>query len=221
MPPGAGGTARSGTTTTSPATIGAPDGWRRARHRPLHGVGKILALDRALTADAAKRRDSPRGSAIRAKHLQDIVVRRASTPYNSAVSFTSRAPPNHRRPGFRIAIHPTHRPPPARAVGVFRDSAVRYAGRRDRPPAPGRDHPVGRSQERVGGQRAEVRAGGVRGGRPDPRHLLRDAADDGGARRRRGAGAASRVRSRQHPHHAERPVVCVGAGGTAGLGQSW
>ena len=40
------------------------------------------------------------------------------------------------------------------------------------------------------------------GWRADPRHLLRHAADDGDARRRSRAGAASRVRPGEHPHHA-------------------
>ena len=56
-------------------------------------------------------------------------------------------------------------------------------------------------------------------GRADPRHLLRDAADDGDARRGSGAGAASRVRPGEHPHHAERAAVRLGAGGAARLGE--
>ena len=44
------------------------------------------------------------------------------------------------------------------------------------------------------------------GRRADPRHLLRDAADDGDARRGSGAGAASRVRPGQHPHRPDAPL---------------
>ena len=37
---------------------------------------------------------------------------------------------NHPRPRFRVAVHPAHRAPAARAVGLLRDPAVQHAARR-------------------------------------------------------------------------------------------
>ena len=66
------------------------------------------------------------------------MVRREGTPYNSAVPFTRRVSPNHRRPRFRLPVHTVDCPPAARAVGLLGDPAVRHADRRDR-----RRRPVG------------------------------------------------------------------------------
>ena len=65
---------------------------------------------------------------IRAMHLQDMVVRRECTPYNSAVPITHRVTPDHRRSRFRVAVHAADCPETARAVGLLGDSPVRHAG---------------------------------------------------------------------------------------------
>ena len=62
---------------------------------------------------------------------------------------------------------------------------------------PGRHHPVGRAEERVGRGRAEVRSGAFDARPAGARHLLRHAADGAtrsaaGSRRRRSASSATR-----------------------------
>ena len=56
---------------------------------------------------------------------------------------------DHRRPRFRLAVHPVDCAPAARAVGLLGDPAVRHAAGRDPRRAPVGDHPVGRAEERV------------------------------------------------------------------------
>src|SRR5688500_18240402 len=87
---------RRGMTITEPETIGAPIGGASAAtdQRTESGsdsAGATRGLNRTATAARVPT------AAIRAKHLQHIVVRRAGTPYNSAVRFHHRGSPNHSR----------------------------------------------------------------------------------------------------------------------------
>src|SRR4029453_3349007 len=105
----------SGTIKDGPETIGAPEGGAAlaTAQRTVSGNtgGALIGCGAAdcpsangLASGAAESRTgvrmSPTLSAIRAKHLQDIVVRRDGTPYNSAAPFTNRRSPNNRRPEF-------------------------------------------------------------------------------------------------------------------------
>src|SRR6476620_2991975 len=95
----------SGTIKDGPETIGAPEGGATLATAQRTVSGNTAGAVMGCAAAALSRtglRMSPTQSAIRAKHLQDIVVRREGTPYNSAVAFTNRVSPNNRRPGFRV-----------------------------------------------------------------------------------------------------------------------
>ena len=106
---------------------------------------------------------------------------------------------DHSRPRFRIAVHPADRAPSARVVGLLRDSSVRYAAR---------GHQAARARSGIvlsGGPKsvsdtrsAALRTGRLRRRRAGARNLLRHAAHDARARRRSRAGAAPRVRARDH-----------------------
>ena len=79
--------------------------------------------------------------------------------YNSVILLVPlRDPSNHHRSGFRLAVHPTDRAAPARAVGVLGGLAAGHADREDSRAQAGRHHPVGRAEERVGRRRAEMRS---------------------------------------------------------------
>src|SRR5829696_2654539 len=100
---------RSGTITIPPATTGAPAGGAAlvtahctvsGRRWAPAGPARVTEVTRTRTRQVV----------IRAIHLQDIVVRRESTPYNSAVPFTRRVTPDHRRTRFRIAVYPADCP---------------------------------------------------------------------------------------------------------------
>ena len=126
----------SGTTTTSPAIDrGAGRAAPRSAPTTATRVGKRLARRTGVaTASAARSRSSSSRSAIRAKPYK-ILWSAAQAHLIIARSPSPRDSPNHRRPRFRIAVHAVDRAPAARAVGLLRDSAVRHAGRRDRPAA--------------------------------------------------------------------------------------
>ena len=109
---------------------------------------------------------------------------------------TRDAASDHRRPGFRLAVHAAHRAPPARAVGLFRDPAVQHAGRDSR--AASRPASFSRAGRAASPRRARrARPGVFEAGVPAARHLLRHAADDRRPGRHGGARAASRVRARR------------------------
>ena len=69
-----------------------------------------------------------------------------------------RGPSNHHRSGFRLAVHAAHRAAAARAVGLLGSLGAGHADRKDPRAEAGRDHSVGRTQERVGSWRAEMRS---------------------------------------------------------------
>src|SRR5688572_33076243 len=116
----------NGTATEAPALTGAPAGGAElgTDHSTVSG-SRCAAAGVAKATAASARTTRPMG--IRALHLQDMVVRRECTPYNSAVAITHRVTPDHRRSRFRIAVHTADRPETARAVGLLGDSAVRHA----------------------------------------------------------------------------------------------
>ena len=169
---------------------------------------------RTLRRRATRVRNGQSRTTIRAKNLQDIVVRAADAHLIIARSFHRRGSPDHRRSGFRLAVHATHRAPTAGAVGLHARScrstrqsrrfARREAGRRSSCPA------VRRACRKTGAPRCEPAVFEAR--RAGARHLLRDAADDGRARWRSRAGAASRVRAGDHHDRAGRAAVRTSPG---------
>ena len=76
--------------------------------------------------------------------------------YNSVYpSGSFRDPSNHHRSRFRLAVHAAHRAASARAVGLYSEIwPPDDAGGEDPRAAPGRHHPVGRTEERVRRRRA-------------------------------------------------------------------
>src|SRR5262245_52641203 len=73
------------------------------------GTGRRWSAVALALTTASRRAES-------ANALQDMVVPVRRTPYNSVSS--PRDSPNHRRPGFRIAVHAVDRAPVAGTVGV-------------------------------------------------------------------------------------------------------
>ena len=100
----------------------------------------------AVAATARARKPTRYGGAAPTAHLiialSDQPIRVPSVRSHSESS-------DHRRPRLRLAIHPVDCAPPARTVGLRRDPAVRYAAGEDPARGPGRDHPVGRAEERL------------------------------------------------------------------------
>src|SRR5215203_56639 len=99
----------NGTTTEVPAITGAPAGGAALGTDHSTVSGSRCPAAEVARASAARIR-STRPGGIRAMHLQDMVVRRECTPYNSAVPITHRVTPDHRRSRFRVAVHTVDRP---------------------------------------------------------------------------------------------------------------
>src|SRR5690348_1148500 len=86
----------------------------------------------------------PCGSRSRARRATGTAARKAQMPYKMLwfdprahliIAFYSPSPAceasNHRRSGFRLAVHATDRAPAARAVGLLGNPAVQHADGRD------------------------------------------------------------------------------------------
>ena len=162
--------ARPGSARSTRSSEGAPAAGTGVPGSARHAKPDVTGLDPApRRGDAAARAEQmpvtradcsgnePTRCCGGAGRVHTLIIASSDQPiaFPSASSHSESS--DHRRPRFRLAIHPVDCAPAARTLGLRGDPAVRYAARQDPRAAAGRHHPVGRTQERVRRRRAALR----------------------------------------------------------------